>query len=87
MASIRPARQSANRFESTLGGITVNGQAHPLSAWFVLGLRLLFGYAFLNAGLSKLMAGSRTAQGYLAGGAAQNGNPFEFAYAWMTDTT
>ena len=87
MASIESTKETANRFESTLGGITVNGRAHSLSAWFVLALRLMFGYAFLSAGLDKLTAGGWTAQGYLAGGAAQNGNPLEFMYVWMADTT
>ena len=87
MASIETTKQSANRFESTIGGITVNGQAHSLSAWFVLALRLMFGYAFLSAGLSKLLEGAWTAQGYLAFGAAANGNPLAGMYAWMADTS
>ncbi|MFC6954399.1 DoxX family protein [Halorubellus litoreus] len=87
MASIPTTKQSANKFESTIGGITVNGQAHSLSAWFVLALRLMFGYAFLSAGLSKVLEGAWTAQGYLAFGAAANGNPLAGMYAWMADTT
>ncbi|WP_323676086.1 DoxX family protein [Halorubellus sp. PRR65] len=87
MSSIQSSKQSANRFESTLGGITVNGQAHSLSAWFVLALRLVFGYAFLSSGLDKVLASGWTAQGYLAGVAATNGNPLEGMFAWMADTS
>lgn len=87
MASIPTTKQPANRFESTIGGITVNGQAHSLSAWFVLALRLMFGYAFLSAGLSKVLEAGWTAQGYLAFGAAANGNPLAGMFTWMAETS
>ena len=37
----------ANTFKSNIDGLTVTGKAHSLSAWFVLALRLMMGYAFL----------------------------------------
>ncbi|NHN43288.1 DoxX family protein [Halorubellus sp. JP-L1] len=86
MASIQSPKQTKNRFESTLGGITVGGQAHSLSAWFVLALRLTFGYAFLAAGLEKVLEAGWSAQGYLANVAAVNGNPLAGTFAWMAET-
>jgi thiosulfate dehydrogenase [quinone] large subunit len=77
---------AANTFESRIGGLTVTGKAHSLSAWFVLALRLLFGFAFLNAGLEKVLEGSWTAQGYLANVAATNGNPLMGTFQWMAAT-
>ncbi|MFB6131694.1 MAG: DoxX family protein, partial [Salinigranum sp.] len=46
---------TVNKFESRLGGIRVEGEAHSLSAWFVLALRLMMGLAFATAGLHKLL--------------------------------
>jgi len=77
---------TANTFESRIGGLTVTGRAHSLSAWFVLALRLLFGFAFLYAGLEKVIASGWTAAGYLTNVAAANGNPLEWMYAWMAAT-
>ena len=78
------ARQaSTNVFESRLGGITVQGKAHSLSAWFVLALRLMMGYAFLHSGLDKVLSGSFSAGGYLSNVAATNGNPMEALFASM----
>ena len=62
--------QTPNKFESDVGGITVQGEAHPLSAWFVVALRIVMGGAFLGAGLGKfaIFAGeSFSAGGYLMG--------------------
>ncbi|WP_435345678.1 DoxX family protein [Haloarchaeobius sp. HRN-SO-5] len=73
----------ANTFESKLGGITVTGKAHSLSAWFVLALRLMMGYAFLYAGWDKVTAGGWTANGYIENVAAANGNPLEGMFAAM----
>ncbi len=59
-----------NQLESTIGGITLNGQPHALSAWFVVALRLVMGGAFLGAGLGKftIFAGEAfDASGYLMG--------------------
>jgi thiosulfate dehydrogenase [quinone] large subunit len=86
MQSTHTQDGAANRFESTIGGITVDGQAHSLSAWFVLALRVLFGYAFLASGFDKVMTAGWSAQGYLANSAAANGNPLEWMFAWMAET-
>ena len=62
--------KASTKFESDLGGITLQGEAHPLSAWFVVILRLVMGGAFLGAGLGKfsIFAGeSFNAGGYLMG--------------------
>ena len=62
--------QTPNQFESDLGGITLRGEGHQLSAWFVVALRLIMGGAFLGAGLGKyaFFAGeSFNAGGYLMG--------------------
>jgi len=62
--------QTPNQLESDVGGITLQGEAHPLSAWFVVALRLVMGGAFLGAGLGKytIFAGeSFDASGYLMG--------------------
>ncbi|MGM0604588.1 MAG: DoxX family protein [Halobacteriota archaeon] len=74
----------ANVFESKLGGITIRGQAHSLSAWFVLALRLMMGIAFLNAGLGKLLAAEPfDAAGYLAFATVENGSPLADVFVWM----
>jgi thiosulfate dehydrogenase [quinone] large subunit len=81
------ARQhDANVFESHLGGVKVRGKAHSLSAWFVLALRLMMGYAFLHSGTEKVLSGSFSAGGYLTNVAAANGNPLEGMFAWMANT-
>lgn len=67
-----------NELRSTLGGITVGRRAHPLSAWFVLALRLVIGFAFFYSGVEKILGGF-AAQGYLINVAGTNGNPLEGA--------
>ncbi|WP_254546278.1 DoxX family protein [Halomarina pelagica] len=80
-------KTTANRFETRLGGVTVTGRAHGLSAWFVLALRLMMGYAFLHAGWTKLFAAEPFgARGYLLKVAATNGNPLEGVFYWMGTT-
>lgn len=74
-----------NEFRSTIGGVTVEGRAHSLSAWFVLALRLVLGFAFLYSGVEKIVGGF-DAQGYLANVAATNGNPLEGMFYWMSQT-
>jgi thiosulfate dehydrogenase [quinone] large subunit len=83
MATTTPG---VNEFESKIGGLTVHGKAHSLSAWFVLALRLMMGYAFLHAGLSKVLEGGFAAQGYLVHAAGTNGNPLEGMFVWMGTT-
>jgi len=59
-------RPETNVFESDVGGVTVRARAHSLSAWFVLALRLMMGYAFLHAGWTKITAAEPfDAAGYL----------------------
>jgi thiosulfate dehydrogenase [quinone] large subunit len=77
-----------NVFESTLGGVTVSGKAHSLSAWFVLALRVMFGYAFFHAGWTKLafVAGEPfNAQGYLLH-AVPEASPASGLFTWMGST-
>lgn len=76
-------QSGTNTFESTIGGFTVRGKAHSLSAWFVLSLRLMMGFAFLYAGLDKLLAGGFSAHGYLANAVPANGGPFVDQFLWM----
>ena len=45
-----------NRLESRYAGITIEGQPHALSAWFVVALRFVMGGMILSAGLGKLTA-------------------------------
>ncbi|WP_132057157.1 DoxX family protein [Halorussus amylolyticus] len=76
----------ANEFESTIGGITVRGKAHSLSAWFVLALRLMMGYAFLYSGWDKIVAAEPfSAQGYLVG-AVPDASPMAGVFAAMGNT-
>jgi thiosulfate dehydrogenase [quinone] large subunit len=76
-----------NTFESTIGGYTVGGRAHSLSAWFVLALRLMMGWAFAYSGFTKILAAEPfSAGGYLTDVAATNGNPIADAFAWMGST-
>lgn len=42
-----------NRIASQYGGITLEGVPHPLSAWFILALRVFMGGMILFAGLGK----------------------------------
>ncbi len=77
---------SINTFESRVGGVTVSTQASSLSAWFVLALRLMMGFAFAYAGTEKLLAGGFDASGYLLHVAATNGNPLMGMFHWMGTT-
>ncbi|MFB6108407.1 MAG: DoxX family membrane protein [Haloplanus sp.] len=74
-----------NELESTVGGYTVHARVHSLSAWFVLALRLMMGFAFAYSGFTKLVGGF-AAGGYLTGAAATNGNPLAGMFAWMGAT-
>ncbi|WP_134669497.1 DoxX family membrane protein [Halorussus marinus] len=76
----------ANSFESTIGGVTVRGKAHSLSAWFVLALRLMMGYAFFYSGWTKIAAAEPfDAQGYLLHGVA-DASPLVGVFTWMGNT-
>ncbi len=87
MTSNNVTPETRNTFESTVGGYTVAGRAHSLSAWFVLSLRLMMGWAFAYSGFTKIVAAEPfSAGGYLANVAATNGNPLAGAFAWMGST-
>ncbi|NUE03829.1 DoxX family membrane protein [Halorubraceae archaeon YAN] len=61
--------KATNKFESSLAGITLEGEPHSLSAWFVVTLRLVMGGMILFAGLDKFafVSGEAfNASGYLA---------------------
>ena len=64
------------------------GRAHGLSAWFVLSLRFMMGWAFAYSGFTKI-AGPEpfSADGYLANVAATNGSPLAGVFVWMGATT
>lgn len=74
-----------NELRSTIAGVTVEGRAHSLSAWFVLALRLVVGFAFFYTGIEKIFGGF-DAQSYLVNVAATNGNPLEGLFLWMGQT-
>ena len=62
---------STNKFESSLAGITLEGEPHSLSAWFVVTLRLVMGGMILFAGLGKfafISGEAFDASGYLVHG-------------------
>jgi len=75
--------EPSNTFTSTIGGYTVRARAHSLSAWFVPALRLMMGFAFLYAGLDKLIAGGFSAYGYLANAVPANGGPLVDGFLWI----
>jgi thiosulfate dehydrogenase [quinone] large subunit len=79
-------RTRVNEFESTVGGVTVSGKAHSLSAWFVLALRLMMGYAFLYSGWDKITAAEPfSATGYLLN-AVPAESPLVGPFHWMGST-
>lgn len=55
-----------NRLQSRYAGITLDGHPHPLTAWFVVALRLVMGGMILFAGLGKVAIVS--GEGFNAGG-------------------
>lgn len=78
-------RPRPNEFELDLMGVTVRGKAHALSAWFVVALRLTMGYAFLNAGWTKITAaGPFDATDYLLG--VPSASPLSELFHWMGHT-
>ncbi|SFS33794.1 DoxX family membrane protein [Halostagnicola kamekurae] len=56
---------SANRLESTLGGIRLEGRPHQLGVWAIVGLRLVMGWVMLSAGWGKFTS-DFSAYGYLS---------------------
>ncbi|WP_436923583.1 DoxX family protein [Halosimplex amylolyticum] len=86
MTAATTSPDTRNTFQSTIAGYTVGGRAHSLSAWFVLSLRLMMGWAFAYSGFTKIAAGGFDSGGYLTHSAATNGNPFASVFAWMGST-
>ncbi|WP_138005112.1 DoxX family protein [Halalkalirubrum salinum] len=58
--------QARNQLESRVGGITLEGTPHALSAWFVVALRFVIGGMILFAGIGKIQEWPFDAAGYLA---------------------
>jgi thiosulfate dehydrogenase [quinone] large subunit len=73
---------TANTFESRIAGVTVSGEAHSLSAWFVLALRLMMGIAFTYAGVAKIIE-PFDARGYLLYATPENGSPLADLFVAM----
>ena len=63
------------RLRSTVAGYTAEGRLHTLSVWFILGLRLMMGIAFLWSGVDKVLSSSFSAGGYLMNAPRANGSP------------
>ncbi len=70
-----------NRLSGRFAGLTLDGTPHPLSAWFVVALRLVIGGMILFAGLGKLTGDSFSAAGYL--GNVHPASPVSGIYAAM----
>ncbi len=85
MRFVSDTQSPYNELRSTIGDTTVEGRAHSLSAWFVLALRIVIGFAFFYSGAEKVLGGF-DAQGYLVNVAATNGNPLAGMFAWMGQT-
>ena len=66
---------ATNYFESNVGGVTVHAEAHPMSVWFVLALRVTIGLAIAIAGVEHIGTGF-DARGFLLYSAIENGSPF-----------
>jgi thiosulfate dehydrogenase [quinone] large subunit len=71
-----------NRLESRYGGVTLTGEPHALSAWFVVTLRLVIGGMILFAGLGKVREWPFDASGYLVKG-VDPASPVSGLYAAM----
>ncbi|OVE85282.1 DoxX family membrane protein [Natronolimnobius baerhuensis] len=71
------AAASENRLKSRYGGVTLEGEPHALSAWFVVGLRVTMGLVFLGAGLGKVTGEAFDASGYLMGASGPFAGVFE----------
>ncbi|MFB6354299.1 MAG: DoxX family protein [Halobacteriales archaeon] len=84
MSTSQPQR-GLNTFQSRIAGFTVTGQAHSLSAWFVLALRLMMGYAFVHAGWAKVTEAGWSASGYLLH-AVPAASPLYGTFQWMGQT-
>jgi len=75
---------AANTFETDVVGVSLHGKAHPLSAWFVVALRVMMGYIFIHAGTHKLLEGF-DASGYLLH-AVPSASPAVGLFHWMAQS-
>ena len=76
---------TSNRLEGQIGGITLYGQPHALSVWFVVALRFVMGGMIMFAGLGKyaFVSGEAfDASGYLVHG-VDPASPVSGLYASM----
>ena len=76
--------QTGNRLESRYAGITLEGQPHALSAWFVVALRLVLGGMILFAGIGKVADWPFDASGFLLHG-VDPASPVSGLYAAMAN--
>ncbi|WP_411962867.1 DoxX family protein [Haloferax sp. YSMS24] len=65
---------ATNYFESNVGGVTVHAEAHPLSVWFVLALRVTIGIAFAVSGVENITSGFDV-RNFLLYSVVENGSP------------
>lgn len=82
---IKMSTTTRNRLESRYGGLTLTGDPHALSAWFVVALRLVIGGMILFAGLGKVREWPFDASGYLVHG-VDAASPVSGLYAAMAAT-
>jgi len=68
-------------FGGTVGGLTLEGEAHTLSGLFAVVLRVMVGGVILFAGIGKLQEWPFDAAGYLAN--IDPASPVSGLYAWM----
>jgi len=74
-----------NEFGGEIGGVTLLGKAHSLSALFIVALRAVIGGMILFAGLGKVLAWPFDASGYLVHG-VNAASPVSGLYAAMGST-
>lgn len=79
------AIESQNRLQGRFAGVTLQGRPHPMSALFIVVLRIVMGGMILFAGLGKVAAvpGGKSfdAYGYLAH--VDAASPVSGLYGWM----
>ena len=77
--------KTTNEFGGEIGGITLLGKAHSLSALFIVMLRATIGGMILFAGLGKITGEAFDASGYLVHG-VDAASPVSGLYAAMGST-
>lgn len=78
---IMTTASTGNNLTSRYAGLTLDGTPHPLSAWFVVALRVVIGGTILFAGLGKVTGDPFSAAGYL--GNVHPASPVSGLYAAM----